>query len=446
MNSIARTRLNIKVAFECGFKRKMLLVSRHEDIPENIAVVAAPALVHAPRESDQVSHQFWFKRLLRAVAKYIYRLSKPAVRPIAFRVRRYLIDGLRQEIQQEIQRASAATAQEIQQEIQRASAATAQEIQQEIQRASAATAQEIQQEIQRASVSTLESFRHLRGALWPRLDLIEVYAAAAARRIAINCGAGEVLVRTEVGFLLCAASDHALLSCLLETGELERGTRVLIQKYLRPGDVYVDVGANVGMHTLAAARAMQGQGKIIAFEPFEPTMRMLEKSIWMNGFSSMAEIHQAAVSNTIGHQQLFIGATSGHHSLFALESSPNNAQGPVEVPLVRLDGVITSGQRIDLMKIDAEGAELEVIRGGASLITSNPDIALIVEFGPSHLRRTGRTPSQWFKSFSQLGLDYRVINNESGALEKWSLDALEQVESINLFFALPESTAWGRLS
>ncbi len=112
----------------------------------------------------------------------------------------------------------------------------------------------------------------------------------------------------------------------------------------------------------------------------------------------------------------------------------------------RLDGVIASGQRIDLMKIDAEGAELEVIEGGASLITNNPDIALIVEFGPSHLRRTGRTPNQWFRSFSQLGLDHRVINGESGTLEKWSLDALEQVESVNLFFALPESTVWDRLS
>ncbi|MBD1549630.1 FkbM family methyltransferase [Roseibium aggregatum] len=528
MNSIARTGLDIKVAFESGFKRKTLPVSRHEDIQDNIPIVT----VHAPSDSDKVPHQIWFKRLLRAVAKYIYRLLKPAVRPIAFRVRRYLIDGLRQEIQQEIQRASAATAQEIQQEIQRASAATAQEIQQEIQTASAATAQEIQQEIQRASAataqeiqqeiqtasaataqeiqqeiqtasaataqeiqqeiqtasaataqeiqqeiqtasaataqeiqqeiqtasaataqeiqrasaSTLASFQLLRGDLLSRLDLIEIYTAGAARKIAINCGAGEVLVRTQVGFLLCAASDHALLSCLLDTGELERGTRILIQKYLRPGDVYVDVGANVGMHTLAAARAMQGQGKIIAFEPFEPTMRMLEKSIWMNGFSKMTEIHQAAVSNTAGHKQLFIGATSGHHSLFPLEPSPNNAQGPMEVTSVRLDGVIASGQRIDLMKIDAEGAELEVIEGGTSLIAGNPDIALIVEFGSSHLRRIGSTPSQWFASFSQLGLDCRVINHESGALECWSLDELEQTESVNLFFARAESAAWGRLS
>jgi len=407
MNNIARNGVSIKIAFLSNLKQKMPHESMHKDIPE----------------SEQIQHLFRFKKLLRPIVGYIYRFLKPALRPIAFRVRRYLIDDLRQEIQQEVQRASAATAQQIQQEVQRASAAT------------------LLNNQQLASV-----LLPIASVLLPRLDLIEQYSAVTARRVAMNCGAGEVLVKTEVGFLLCAATDHALLSCLLETGELERGTRILIQKYLRPGNVFIDVGANVGMHTLAAARAMKGQGKIIAFEPFEPTMRMLEKSIWMNGFSSMTEIHQAAVSNAAGRQQLFIGATSGHHSLFALEPSPNNAQGPVEVPLVRLDSVIAAGQRIDLMKIDAEGAELEVIEGAVSLIADNPEIALIVEFGPSHLRRTGRTPSQWLDSFNQLGLYYRVINNESGALEKWSLDALEQVESVNLFFARPESPAWERLS
>ena len=412
MNNIARNGVSIKMAFLSNLKQKMPHESMHKDIPES----KQKSMHKDIPESEQIQHLFYFKKLLRPIVGYIYRFLKPALRPLAFRVRRYLIDDLRQQIQREVQRASAATA------------------------------QQIQQEVQRATAATLSNNQQLASVLLPRLDLIDQYSAVTARRVAMNCGAGEVLVKTEVGFLLCAATDHALLSCLLETGELERGTRILIQKYLRPGNVFIDVGANVGMHTLAAARAMQGQGKIIAFEPFEPTMRMLEKSIWMNGFSSMTEIHQAAVFNAAGRQQLFIGATSGHHSLFALEPSPNNAQGPVEVPLVRLDSVIAAGQRIDLMKIDVEGAELEVIEGAVSLIADNPEIALIVEFGPSHLRRTGRTPSQWLDSFNQLGLYYRVINNESGALEKWSLDALEQVESVNLFFARPESPAWERLS
>jgi hypothetical protein len=79
------------------------------------------------------------------------------------------------------------------------------------------------------------------------------------------------------------------------------------------------------------------------------------------------------------------------------------------------------------------------------LITTNPDIALIVEFGPSHLRRVGHTPRQWLDSFTHFGFDYRAINPDTGVLEEWSIGALEQVESINLFFARPGSTAWTRI-
>jgi FkbM family methyltransferase len=438
-NMVCRDCLDIRVAFDAGSKKPEPSVSKQENPATNRQGDLDAA------ETHRLHQAFGLKALARRVARFGYRLLKPIMRPIAFRIRRYLIDGLRQEMQQEMHNLSAATAQEIdglrhktQAEIQKASAAMVREI--------SGLRQVVRQEIRNASALTQESLQLQQDGLSPRLDRIEQCTAATARRVAINCNAGEVLVRTEVGFVLCAASDHALLSYLLENGELEPGTRLLIQQFLKPGDVYVDVGANIGIHTLAAARAMQGQGRIVAFEPFEPTKRMLEKTVWMNGFSEITEIHQAAVSSATGHQRLFIGATSGHHSLFALEASPNDAQEPVDVPLVRLDGVIAPGERIDLMKIDAEGAEFDVIAGSASLIAGNPNIALIVEFGPSHLRRIGRTPGEWFAQFKRLGLEYRAINQASGALEDWTLERLERAESINLFFTRANSSAWARLS
>ena len=89
------------------------------------------------------------------------------------------------------------------------------------------------------------------------------------------------------------------------------------------------------MHTLAAARVLEGKGKIIAFKLFEHTSRLLEKSVWINGFANIAEIHQAAVANVTGHQNLFLGKTCGHHSLFPLNST-NGVEQEVKVPLVRL--------------------------------------------------------------------------------------------------------------
>ncbi len=401
MNKILRNNIDVEVAFSSADRCQLKEVA-----PASSSSSIESALAKQRSKGVRVR----IKATLRPVAQFLYHLVKPVLRPILFRFRRYITESLRQDIILEIQRASTNT----------------------------------HREVQAASESLRTEILNAYALLSPRIEQIEQYSFASARRVAINCGPGEVLLKTSVGYVLCSSTDHALLACLIETGELELGTRLLIQRFLSPGDVFVDVGANLGLHTLAAARSMQGLGKIIAFEPFEPTMRLLEKSVWMNGFSEITEIHQAAVSNHTGNQQLFLGSTSGHHSLFPQDSSNGVSLKPVEVRLVRLDEIILAGQKVDLIKIDAEGAELEVLESAAAVILSNPDVALIVEFGLSHLKRVGHTAQRWLEAFSEFELLYRVINTDTGALEDWSLEKLESTDSVNLFFARKDSKAWAR--
>ena len=388
------------------------------------------------------------KSMLRPIAGALYRAAKPFLRPFAFRLRRYMtgplqveILGFRASTEQEMQAIKAALQQGLQDN--RASA------EQEMQAVKAALEQGLQdnrasaeQEMQAIKAALQQGLQESLNHILPRLDRIEQCGFATARRVAINCGPEEVLVRTEVGYIMCSSRDHAVLACLLDTGELERGTRLLLQKLLKPGDVFIDVGANLGLHTIAAARAMHGRGRIVAFEPYEPTKRLLEKSVWMNGFSGMVEIHQAAVSSRAGHHRLFLGVTSGHHSLFPLSVPSGTKERPVDVPLVTLDGILAANSVVNLIKIDVEGAELEVLKGAESVITRNDEIALIVEFGPSHLRRTSQTAQDWLSQFQTLGLIHRVINADTGLLETWPIEKLEKVESVNLLMARPEAQVW----
>lgn len=276
------------------------------------------------------------------------------------------------------------------------------------------------------------------------LERIETYALAAARRTAVNCGDGRIMVRSSVGYVMCSAEDPSLLACLLETGELEMGTRLLIERIVRPGTTFIDVGANVGLHALAAAHAMRGVGKVVAFEPFRPTRSLLSETIFLNGFSKIVEIHEAAVSSRPGVGQLHLGKTSGHHSLYPLDEGANVDQKVVNVPLLRLADVIPLDERVDLIKIDVEGAELEVLESAKPFIETNPDIALIVEFGPSHLERTGCSVADWFGAFSALGLIYQAIDPLTGTLNSVAPERLSQLESINLLFARPDSLVWVR--
>ncbi|WP_175763250.1 FkbM family methyltransferase [Burkholderia ambifaria] len=483
--------------------------------PHEAAAGDAPSSHYArPDESstlasthpERISFRRMVKKLLRPLAQTAYRLLKPAIRPVALRVRRYLLADLQQDIRQEIHHALLANlnrTQEVRhvlhqdviasqsaihQELQKATAQMVQELQKvqasiqrdvltarqvvahEIQQATSAASQEIRdthapthQELlagrrealephsfpslatERPVSDTAQRLEEWFGNISPKLDRIEIYSHATARRVAVNCGNGAVLVRTEAGFVLCGENDHALLACLLESGELERGTRLLIEKFVQPGNCFVDVGANIGLHTLAAARSMQGQGKIIAFEPFGPTKALLERSVWMNGFSSLVEIHQAAVSNETGHHKLFLGATSGHHSLFPLDERMSTDAEPVEVSVVRLDDIILATQKVDLLKIDAEGAELQVIESAAGLIERNAELAIIVEFGPAHLERTQIAPRDWLNAFAAHGLQYRAINSVSGKLEHWSMEDLIACDSINLLFGRKDAGFWERL-
>jgi FkbM family methyltransferase len=299
------------------------------------------------------------------------------------------------------------------------------------------TAQEGTQGVTFGTTSQLES-------LQKQLDRIEHYALATAQRFAINCGHGRVLVRSQVGFVFCSPADSAQLACLIDRGELEAGTRRLIERLIKPGMIFVDIGANIGLHTLAAARAMQGVGKIVAFEPYAPTLALLAESVAINGFSGIVELHGAAVSSKAGVQRLHLGKWSGHHSLYSLEENDMSGKD-VDVAIVRLDEAIPLHTKIDCIKIDVEGAELEVLEGAKHFIKANPDIVLIVEFGPSHLRRVGIGIDEWFDRFSAIDLDYQAIDPAVGTLRSIDRSTLSQFESINLLFARRGSSIWTRL-
>lgn len=493
MKKTYRSGFDIDVALSTAAKRASPLGADALPPLAGPGVVGTEAAPAAPQAAANPHWRTRVKRLLRRPVAVVFRLARPFLRPIAFRTRSYLIEGLRQDVQhlnmttqQELQRVSAQLIREVQSarellrhdmlatpahsndEQQRILIGLVQELQasrEALRRQFAEERQRSTLELQRVTsalhtvleaqgatlrAALLEQGTVLRdaldaqgSALMPRLDRLEQYGYATARRVAVNCG-GDVLVRTEAGYMLCSGEDASVLTCLVDSGDLERGTRLLIERLLGPGDIFIDVGANLGIHTLAAGRAMRAQGRIIAFEPFDATRRLLEKSIWINGLTPIAEVYGSAVSNKDGRQQLFLGASSGHHSLFELQEgdAAQAKNASIEVTTVRLDTVVAATTPFTLLKIDAEGAELDVLEGAAALVRDSQDIALIVEFGPAHLRRTGQDPAHWLAAFTAFGLEYLAIDVDNGMLQPATMESLEAVESTNLLFARPASAAW----
>jgi UDP-perosamine 4-acetyltransferase len=251
-----------------------------------------------------------------------------------------------------------------------------------------------------------------------------------------------VLIRSPVGYLYCSRNDHAVLVGLAEAGEFEAGLRRLLERVLEPGMVFLDVGAHLGLHTLAAARRVGKSGHVFSFEPTPTTYKFLCRTLRLNAFDDCVTARRAAAGRQNTAKPLYISAISGHNSLYPLPG----AETIVEVEVVQVDNELPLGQRVDVAKIDVEGAELDVLCGMSRIITENPGILIIAEYGPSHLARTGVAPKDWLSAFSSQGFQGYVIEEPSGNCVPVEQVDLSDVFSVNIAFIRSKSPLHPRLT
>lgn len=248
--------------------------------------------------------------------------------------------------------------------------------------------------------------------------------------------AGDRVLVTEVdGFIVgVPGGEWRLAAHHAFRGVLEPGTTRVFRSLVKPGMVVVDVGANIGMYTLHAARLLGGQGKVYSFEPAPLTFEILKDNVQVNGFLELGviELNQAAVTDKAGIAKLAtFSNNSGHNTLFC---GAEHRQW-VEVRTVSLDQVLKALTHVDVVKIDAEGAEPLILRGMKETIARNPDIHILLEFAPEHLRRAGVEPGEFLGEISSLGFGVRRINEETGELMDTSRQDLDAVFSANLELA-----------
>lgn len=212
---------------------------------------------------------------------------------------------------------------------------------------------------------------------------------------------------------------------------LEPGTCRVIRKVLTQGMTAIDVGANVGALMLASARAVGPTGKVYAFEPEPAYASLLAETVDLNG-TSWVELRPLAVSRSNGVTTFHVSPIGGHSSLYELPREERARQVDIEVETIKLDDAIPRGTTVDLVKMDVEGAELDVLAGMPEIIKGNPELTIIAEFGHSHLANQGITPEVWIDSFLSLGFSAFAIDEMTGRCEPASVDGLKSKHSANV--------------
>ncbi len=159
---------------------------------------------------------------------------------------------------------------------------------------------------------------------------------------------------------------------------IEPATTRFIRQALRPGDVFVDIGANVGYFTLLAGSRVKPGGRVLAVEPNPVVADLLEISLRQNQLTDIVTLVQQAVSNTSGQRlQLYLSndqQNSGLSSLTPwvghLESGALSASNVLDVETTTLVELVRIHRlsRLDVIKIDVEGAEEKVWEGAEEVI------------------------------------------------------------------------------
>jgi FkbM family methyltransferase len=214
-------------------------------------------------------------------------------------------------------------------------------------------------------------------------------------------------------------------------GVYESRDTAILAKNIRPQDICFDVGGNVGYYTLLFARQAV-DGEVHAFEPIPLNYHLLRASLCRNGYGS-AQVLQAAVGKTEGSAKFSVARDSAFSSL--RDTGRNIEVEVIQTPVITLDGYIRqrSLPRVDILKVDVEGAEEMVLSGATELFqdTARRPRLVMLELYDPNLRPFGTSVAEILEKMSAWGYSPKVADH-NGELLPFGASHLNRI--CNVFF------------
>lgn len=173
------------------------------------------------------------------------------------------------------------------------------------------------------------------------------------------------------------ANDFGGPANYISGGEYETENLAVLESFVRPDTVFLDIGANLGFFTLKIAKRLGAAGRVHAFEPHPFLYDLMGRSVFLNGVSGRVVLHKLGLSDhdaavefqyPVGHLG---GGGIGHGDADRFTTIKSEVR--------RLDELLGPSFVADLVKIDVEGHEGQVFRGMRGIIARSPDIKILFE-------------------------------------------------------------------
>lgn len=241
---------------------------------------------------------------------------------------------------------------------------------------------------------------------------VEALAARCRREArASYLGDGRILCRALGRYhLLVDADDVGLTPNVVCDGYWEPGVTLALERSLGPGMVAVDIGANVGYFSLLMAGVVGPAGRVISIEANPALAALLRETVRMNRLEERIEVHDCAAADVAGELELHVPPGRNLNSCVVLEAWRERIE-PAQVTRVRAvppDDLLAGLPRVDVIKIDVEGAEHLVWSGLERTIAANPSLVIVLEFNFARHPRAGALLDR----IQTLGFPLRFIDGD----------------------------------
>ena len=185
-----------------------------------------------------------------------------------------------------------------------------------------------------------------------------------------------------------------------------------IESNLKPGNVFIDIGAHVGYFTLLAANKVGDSGKVLAVEPNPFALKDLQQHVERSDLKNVV-IEHSACGESNGVVNLFLH-TESNTSMASLSNSNASGGSSVEVPCQPLDQLFEKHalKKADLIKVDVEGAELSVLRGMRNVMLEFSPM-IVLELEPDLLKSFGTSKEQVLEFFAECGYFVESLGGHS---------------------------------
>lgn len=192
-------------------------------------------------------------------------------------------------------------------------------------------------------------------------------------------------VEIPLGVKICVENDLTQMSTyvLLEQEDWFEDDMSFMRRFVKPGMRILDIGANHGVYGLTFARLLEDAGHVWAIEPASQPGAMIEAGIRLNGLQERISLLPVALSDHEGEAELNLGGSSELNTL----QTTNGSNRTETIQLRTLDGLldVLGTEPIDFIKLDAEGEEVNVLKGGHRFFQQHDPVILFELKHGSHV-------------------------------------------------------------